>query len=123
MVSNEFDQIINKYNTHKSKLVIITHPVERKNKDILEKADSYLNKNLDRDLLVYSYNGLNQAENFKVPKKLPTVMFWKGGIRPDENPVEISRFEMLHNSEENALDQSSFEKSIKKLIRENSNRK
>ena len=47
MVSNEFDHLINKINNHKSKLVVITHPLQSKNKNVLEEVDRFLDENKD----------------------------------------------------------------------------
>jgi hypothetical protein len=64
----------------------------------------------NKTLELYNYNGLNENAKFKVPSKLPTVMYFRSGMHLDEQPVELDRFKLLksigdnHQVERNKLD-------------------
>ena len=72
--------------------MLITHPDAAKNRDLQSEFDKFADLYLeDKNIVPILYNGINESEMFKVPKKLPTFLYFK-----DQNaPIEIDRFSLM----------------------------
>ena len=52
-----------------------------------------------------------------LPRKLPTILYWRAGMRADEEPIEINRFDLLNKSEDETLDKEALLKSVREMMK------
>ena len=85
----------------KSKLVLITNPDDKKNLDIDKQLDRFMEKEINNlkkknnQIIASVLPGVNESTKFIVPKKLPSLLFYKKGAALNEKPVEIDKLEIL----------------------------
>jgi hypothetical protein len=91
-------------NKAQDKLVLITHPNEKKNMGISDEFDKFAQSNKLDDVIPILYPGINESEVFKVPKKLPTIIYFK----KDGSPVELDRFKLMTLSSDSQVDKKQF---------------
>ena len=60
---------------------MVTHPVKSKNRGLLESFEELVREERTEhpELLLARYNGVNESEKFKVPQKLPALIYFKKG--------------------------------------------
>ena len=74
-------------NKHKAKLLLVTHPNEKKNLGIEEEFDKFAKNTKIKNLQMLHYNGINESEGFKAPTKLPAILYFRQGLPLNEEPV------------------------------------
>ena len=116
-----------KSNMGKSKLVLISHPNDKKNWGIVDHFDRFAAQNDKsmKDVIATLYPGLNESESFKTPSKLPTLLLYKKGAALTDDPVEIDRNELLKcfrfnaDMENGTIDKQQFDKIVRKFLKDN----
>ena len=58
----------------------------------MDKEINLLKKN---KIIATVYSGVNESPEFMVPKKLPSLLFYKKGAALNEEPIEIDQLELL----------------------------
>ena len=99
LCADDFDKAIFEKNKHLDKIVLVSHPVAHKNFGLTEEYDAVANlfKGNNKKLQIYEMNGVNENKAFKVPTKLPAVLFFRQGMHLDEQPVQLDRFKLLQS--------------------------
>jgi len=103
IVGTDVERALFSSNQHKSKLLLVTHGNEAKNFGVEAEFDSFAKSNKLKNLQVLHYNGVNESEAFKAPKKLPAIMYFRQGLPLDEEPAILDRNQMLQSLQDKRL--------------------
>ena len=102
-------------NKAQDKLVLITHPNDKKNMGISVEFDKFAKLNQLDDVIPILYPGINESEVFKVPQKLPSILYFK----QDGAPVELDRFKLMTLASDTKIDKKQFENNLKEFLKSN----
>jgi hypothetical protein len=111
----EFEGMIFNGNKAQDKLVLITHPNDKKNMGISDEFDKFAKLNQLDDVIPILYPGINESEVFKTPKKLPSIIYFKN----DGTPVELDRFKLMNLASDSKIDKKQFENTLKEFLKSN----
>ena len=111
----EFEGMVFTGNKDQDKLVLITHPNDKKNMGISDEFDKFAKLNQLDDVIPILYPGINESEVFKVPQKLPSILYFK----QDGTPVELDRFKLMNLASDSKIDKKQFENTLKEFLKSN----
>ena len=82
---------------------------------ISDEFDKFAKLNQLDDVIPILYPGINESEVFKVPSKLPSIMYFKN----DGTPVELDRFKLMNLASDSKIDKKQFENTLKEFLKSN----
>jgi len=131
LCASDYHDFVARSNLGKSKLVLITHADEAKNRGIEQQFSRFaqneekLLSSKSKPTIPIVYGGRNESEAFITPAKLPTVLLYKRGAPLTEGPVELDRLELLKAFRSSSLpvdeqiDEKAFDKVLKDFMKKN----
>ena len=122
VVGEDFEKRV--LESKKDVLLLVTHPIKDKNRDLLERYEELARDEISNSgILLAKYNGVNESQQFRSPQKLPALLYFRRPLDSQGQPTgeekEVIAFENINELLVKSIKESEVQDRIRQFIRDN----